>query len=111
MSAKEAAGEAGRLKRRKFSDAFKRKLVAEAARTSNAAVVSKYKLPGSFYQWQFKPSKTAAKEPKANGKAVQLGPQREAIVYLKHAERAFAAGKDRRGKLLSGLALSTLLGE
>jgi transposase-like protein len=101
------------VKRRKFSEAFKRKIVAEAARIGYPAVMKKYKLYSAVYGWKHEVGKPAAAKPKLNGAAakVQLGPTKEAIVYLKHAERAFAEGKERRGRLLSGLALSTLLGE
>ena len=79
-----------------------------------AQVINKYKLPGSSREWagQFAPSRKPAPK-KANGKAAssQLGPTKEAIVYLRHAERAFDAGKAKRGRLLASLALSTLIGD
>lgn len=107
------------LKRRKFDEAFKRKVVREATKTSMAAVINKYKLPGSSRGWpdQFPfltpkaPKSGAAKPAKPNGKAVQLGPQREAIIFLRQSERAFADGRAKRGRLLSQLALSTLSGD
>lgn len=101
-------------KRRAFPDSFKRRVVNEAARTSIAAVINKYKLPGSSREWHKEfpakaPTKAGAAK-RANG-AAPLGPTREAIVYLKHAEKAFGEGKQKRGKLLAQLALSTLLGD
>lgn len=104
------------IKRRTFSLAFKRKIVAEAARTSYPAVMKKYRLYSAVYEWKHEvgkaPKAGAAKHvSKANGKAVQLGPQREAIIFLRQSERAFAEGKAKRGRLLSQLALSTLSGD
>jgi transposase-like protein len=99
---------AQRVVRRKFSVAFKRKAVDEAERTSMAAVINKYKLPSNSYKWRlgFKKPQT-----KPQRKPQVIGPQREAIIYLKHAEKAFAAGKAKRGQLLARLALSTLTGD
>jgi transposase-like protein len=99
-------------KRREFTDAFKRKIVAEAARTSYPAVMAKYKLFSAVYDWKNEvgSTKSGAVKPSAKPKE-QLGPTKEAIVYLKHAEKAFGEGKQKRGQHLAGLALSTLLGE
>lgn len=97
------------IKRRAFSLAFKRKIVAEAARTSYPAVMKKYRLYSAVYEWKHEVGKAPPKA--ANGKAVQLGPTREAIIFLRQSERAFAEGKAKRGRLLSQLALSTLSGD
>lgn len=99
------------LTHRKFTDAFKRKIVAEAARTSYPAVMAKYKLYSAVYGWKNEVGKAPPKAAKRANGAAPLGPQREAIVFLKQSERAFDAGKAKRGRLLSALALSTLLGD
>jgi len=100
--------------RRKFSIAFKRKIAAIATRDGWQGLDAKYNLPSSSREWpkEFAPTKSgAAKHVKRANGALPLGPQREAIVYLKHAEKAFEAGQGRRGELLARLALATLIGD
>ena len=99
-------------RRRKFTLAFKRKIVAEAAKSNMHAVQVRYGLFSGAREWPklFETPKAKALA-KLNGAPKALGLEREAIIFLRQAEKAFAAGKDRRGKLLAGLALSTLLGE
>lgn len=101
--------------RRKFTTGFKRKIVAMVARDGWAGLNARYNLPSSSREWpkEFgtaKPPTKSAAARKSNG-ATPLGPQREAIIFLRQSERAFAEGKAKRGRLLSQLALSTLSGD
>lgn len=108
------------LKRRKFTDTFKRKIVGEMAEETVNKVIVRHKLPTSARSWprqlgiEATKAKTmstvAIKAEGTKGGKKTVSPQMESIVYLRHAQRAWEQGKDRKAKYLSLLALEILQG-
>jgi len=93
------------MKRRKFSDAFKRRVLAEynSGKTSRQAVLDKHKLSWSSIV-RFRYSLGEASSPTKLARKVPL----EALVLLRQAKRAWEAGKGDRGKYCALLALTSM---
>jgi hypothetical protein len=106
------------MKRRKFSEAFKRKILAEAAKGVTQHVLDKHRLSWSTYT-RFKrrnanadPTKYVVTSEDVADNLYTKAPKRqvplEALVLLRQARKAWETGRGERARYLSLLALTTL---
>lgn len=110
------------MKRRQFTEAFKRRAVKRVEGMTGELAAAKLKIDQSMvYNWRkrFTASEASqshrAKNPLGGftmGNKPLIGKPSgaplEAIVYLRHAKRAWDSGNAKKGELLARLALVTL---
>jgi transposase-like protein len=95
------------VKRRKFTAKAKVKILAFYAQNGFSATEKKFRIVGSvFNRWRREASQS--KPAKPNGATRPPSVSMEAIVYLRHAKRAWDAGNPKKGELFARLALVSL---